>query len=41
VAVGGDLTLQIKELSDDDGSHNIQRPGVFERSDAFTIVRAV
>ena len=40
VAVGGDLTLQIKELSDDDGSHNIQRPGTFERSDAFTIVRA-
>jgi uncharacterized protein with NRDE domain len=40
VAVDGDLTLQIKELSDDDGSHNIRRPGAFERSDAFTIVRA-
>jgi hypothetical protein len=31
------LTLQIKELSDEDGSHQISRPGTFERSDAFTI----
>jgi uncharacterized protein with NRDE domain len=38
-AVDGDLTLQIKEISDDDGSHNIQRPGSFEQGDAFTIVR--
>ncbi|MFT4438483.1 NRDE family protein [Caballeronia sp. 15715] len=38
-AVDGVLTLQIKELSDDDGSHQISRPGTFERSDAFTIVR--
>ena len=40
-SVNGDLTLQIKELSDDDGSHQIVRPGTFERSDAFTIVRAI
>jgi uncharacterized protein with NRDE domain len=39
-AVDGELTLQIKELSDDDGSHLIKRPGAFERTDAFTIVRA-
>jgi uncharacterized protein with NRDE domain len=37
--VDGELTLQIKELSDDDGSHQIKRPGAFERSDAFAIVR--
>jgi uncharacterized protein with NRDE domain len=40
-AVDDELILQIKELSDDDGSHRIVRPGAFERSDAFTIVRAV
>jgi uncharacterized protein with NRDE domain len=39
-AVDGELTLQIKELSDDDSSHQIKRPGAFEQSDAFTIVRA-
>lgn len=37
--VDGKLALQIKELSDDDGWHNIKRPGAFERNDAFTIVR--
>jgi uncharacterized protein with NRDE domain len=34
------LMLHIKELSDDDGSHRIIRPGTFERSDAFAIARA-
>ncbi|SAL39422.1 hypothetical protein AWB64_04144 [Caballeronia sordidicola] len=38
-SAGKQLTLQIKELSDDDGSHKIVRPGNFERSDAFVIVR--
>jgi len=38
--VDGKFALQIKELSDDDGSHTIKRPGAFERNDAFTIVRA-
>lgn len=36
-STGNQLTLQIKELSDDDGSHKIVRPGHFLRDDAFVI----
>lgn len=36
-SAGEQLTLQIKELSDDDGSHKIVRPGNFVRDDGFVI----
>ncbi|KQR87147.1 NRDE family protein [Burkholderia sp. Leaf177] len=37
--VQGQLELQIKELSDDDGSHTIVRPGNFVQDHAFVITR--
>jgi uncharacterized protein with NRDE domain len=33
------LKVEIKERSDDDGSHRIVRPGAFERSFAFDVER--
>jgi uncharacterized protein with NRDE domain len=33
----GGLSVEIKERSDDDGSHRIVRPGKFERAFAFTL----
>jgi hypothetical protein len=33
------LTVEIKERSDDDGSHRVVRPGAFERSHAFDVAR--
>jgi uncharacterized protein with NRDE domain len=38
-SAGDQFKLQIKERSDDDGSHRIVRPGNFEVSDAFVIAR--
>jgi uncharacterized protein with NRDE domain len=35
--VGAALSLEIKERSDDDGSHRIVRPGTFERAFSFRI----
>jgi uncharacterized protein with NRDE domain len=35
--LGGGLTLDIKERSDDDGSHRIVRPGAFDRSFRFEV----
>jgi uncharacterized protein with NRDE domain len=37
VASDGGLALEIKERSDDDGSHRIQRPGAFEKAEGFRI----
>jgi len=38
-SAGDQRQLQMKEFSDDDGTHKIVRPGNFEISDAFVIAR--
>lgn len=37
---GGQLSVEARERSDDDGSHRIARPGAFERHERFTISAA-